>query len=180
MQKRAHSTSQMKTKMENLKSARLSRSNQNFEEAIRFYEKYFESRKNASVSNNVYREYIDCLLGTKIPSNIANAKKILIDLVDKGDTLAAGRLGNFYRDGLDGNIDIPKAIESYKKGENHRWIKLELVKILLKYGTFNDVRQIPGINDLFNKEEKEFIPIHITNRRDRVLSSVQNSGGESK
>lgn len=180
MQKRAHSTSQMKTKMENLKSARLSRSNQNFEEAIRFYEKYFESRKNASVSNNVYREYIDCLLGTKIPSNIANAKKILIDLVDKGDTLAAGRLGNFYRDGLDGNIDIPKAIESYKKGENHRWIKLELVKILLKYGTFNDVRQIPGINDLFNKEEKEFIPIHITNRRDRVLSSVQNSGGELK
>lgn len=88
--------------MENLKSARLSRSNQNFEEAIRFYEKYFESRKNASVSNNVYREYIDCLLGTKIPSNIANAKKILIDLVDKGDTLAAGRLGNFYRDGLEG------------------------------------------------------------------------------
>ena len=75
MQKRVHSTSQMKTKMENLKSARLSRSNQNFEEAIRFYEKYFESRKNASVSNNVYREYIDCLLGTKIPSNIANAKK---------------------------------------------------------------------------------------------------------
>ena len=73
--------------MENLKSARLSRSKQNFEEAIRFYEKYFESRKNASVSNNVYREYIDCLLGTKIPSNIANAKKILIDLVDKGDTL---------------------------------------------------------------------------------------------
>lgn len=142
-----------------------------FEDAIKYYEKYIQS--NDVVSSNIIREYCDCLVATNRAENLAKAENILKKLMDDGDALAAGRLGNFYRDGLGGKVNIEKAIAAYKVGASQKWIRQELLKLLLKHKSFQDVLQIDDVQSLFQKEHKEFLDIEITLRRDKVRSELK-------